>query len=42
MAFSDLLPRNSESRALAISIKLLKKKAPQIKRIVSFADACQC
>lgn len=42
MAFSDLLPRNSESRALAISIKMIKKQAPHIKRIISFADACQC
>ncbi len=42
MAFGDLLPRNSESRAIAISIKLLKKHAPHIKWIISFADATQC
>lgn len=42
MAFSPLLPRNSESRALAISFKLLKKHAPQIKWILSFSDATQC
>lgn len=42
MAFSDLLPKNSESRAIAISMKLLKKKAPHLKRIISFADGCQC
>jgi hypothetical protein len=42
MAFSDLLPKNSESRAIAISIKLLKKHTPQIKWIISFADGCQC
>ena len=42
MAFSDLLPKNSESRAIAISIKLLKKKAPHLKWIISFADWCQC
>ena len=42
MAFSDILPKYSESRAIAISIKLLKKNAPHIKRIVSFADGCQC
>mgnify|MGYP003435515260 FL=1 len=42
MAFSGLLPKNSESRALAISFKLIKKNAPHIKRIVSFADGCQC
>jgi hypothetical protein len=42
MAFSDILPRNSESRAIAISIRLIKKNAPHIKWIVSFADGCQC
>ena len=42
MAFSDILPRNSESRCIAISIRLIKKNAPHIKRIVSFADWCQC
>lgn len=42
MAFSDILPKNSESRAIAISIMLLKKKAPHLKRIISFADGCQC
>lgn len=42
MAFSDVLPKNSESRALAITFKLIKKHYPQIKWIVSFADGCQC
>ena len=42
MAFDDVLPKNSESRAIAITIKLIQKKAPHIKWIVSFADACQC
>lgn len=42
MAFSDVLPRNSESRALSIAFKLLRKHAPQLKWIVSFADATQC
>ena len=42
MAFDDVLPRNSESRAIAYSIKLIKKQAPQIKWIISFADGCQC
>jgi hypothetical protein len=41
MAFSDVLPRNSESRALAISMKLIRKNAPQVKWIVSFSDGCQ-
>jgi len=42
MAFSDILPRNSESRCIAISIKLLKKNAPHIKWILSFSDGTQC
>lgn len=42
MAFDDYLPRNSESRAISQSIKLIKKNAPQIKWIISFADGCQC
>lgn len=42
MAFTDKLPRNSESRAIGIAIKMLKKHAPQIKWIISFADATQC
>lgn len=42
MAFTDALPRNSESRALAISLRLMRKYAPHIKWVVSFADAAQC
>lgn len=42
MAFDDYLPRNSESYCIAKSIKLIKKNAPQIKWIISFADACSC
>lgn len=42
MAFDDVLPRNSESRALSIAFRLLKKHAPQVKWIVSFADGTQC
>lgn len=42
MAFSDRLPKNSESRALSIAIKILKKSYPHLKVIISFADACQC
>ena len=42
MAFDDYLPRNSESRCIAQSIKLIKKNAPQIKWIISFADGCSC
>lgn len=42
MAFDDVLPKNSESRAISTAIKLIKKNAPQIKWIVSFADGCSC
>jgi len=42
MAFSDFLPKYSESRCIAITIKLIKKKAPQIKWLLSFADGTQC
>lgn len=42
MAFSDKLPKNSESRAISISIKIIKKRYPNIKWIISFADATQC
>lgn len=38
MAFDNVLPKNSESRAIAISIKLIKKNAPHIKWVVSFSD----
>jgi hypothetical protein len=42
MALSEALPRNSESRAIAIAMRLLKKHAPQIKWVISFADGAQC
>ena len=42
MAFDEYLPRNSESRCISQSIRLIKKNAPQIKWIVSFADGCSC
>jgi hypothetical protein len=42
MAFTDALPRNSESRAMAIAFKLIKKHAPHVKWVISFADATQC
>ena len=42
MAFDSYLPRNSESRAISMSLRLIKKYAPQIKWVISFADACSC
>ena len=42
MAFSDRLPRNSESRALGVAFRIMKKNYPHIEWIVSFADGAQC
>lgn len=42
MAFDDYLPKFSESRAISMAIKLIKKNAPQVKWIISFADGCSC
>lgn len=42
MAFDDYLPKNSESRCISISIKLIKKNAPHIKWILSFSDGNLC
>jgi hypothetical protein len=42
MAFDDYLPKYSESRCIAISIRLLKKNAPHIKWILSYSDGTQC
>jgi hypothetical protein len=42
MAFSEALPRNSESRAIAIAMRLLRKHAPHLKWVVSFSDGTQC
>ncbi len=42
MAFDEYLPKNSESRCIAISVRLLKANAPHIKWILSFSDGTQC
>lgn len=42
MAFDDYLPRNAESYCIGKTIRMIKKQAPQIKWILSFADGCQC
>ena len=41
MAFDNYLPKNSESRCIAISIKLIKKNAPHIKWILSYSDGAR-
>ncbi len=42
LAFSDVLPRNSESRCLAVARRLIARQYPHIEWILSFADATQC
>lgn len=42
MAFTEALPKNSESRAIAISLKILKKHLPQLEWVISFADGTSC
>lgn len=42
MAFADWLPRNSESRAIAVAMRLIRKAYPHIEWAVSFADGTQC
>lgn len=42
MAFDDYLPRNSESYCIGATLRMIKKQAPQIKWVISFADGTQC
>lgn len=42
MAFADELPKNSESRCIGVALRLIRKNAPHIKWVVSFADGTQC
>lgn len=42
MAFDDVLPRNSESRAISVAMKLIRRHYPTIEWVVSFADGTQC
>jgi hypothetical protein len=39
MVFTEILPKYSESRCIAIAIKLIKINAPHIKFILSYSDA---
>ena len=41
MAFSDRLPRNSESRAMSVAFRIIRKHAPHIEWLLSYADATQ-
>jgi hypothetical protein len=42
MAFSKALPRNSESRALGVALRMIRKQYPHIQWVISFADGTQC
>jgi hypothetical protein len=42
LAFSDRLPKNSESRAIAVSMRLLRRYAPHVQWVLSYADGTQC
>jgi hypothetical protein len=42
MAFGEALPRNSESRALGIALRMLRQHAPHVEWVVTFADGAQC
>jgi len=42
MAFDEKLPKNSESRAIGVALRLIKKYKPNIDWVISFADGTQC
>lgn len=42
MAFSDCLPRNSESRAIGVAFRMIRKAYPHIEWVLSFSDGTQC
>ena len=41
MAFAEWMPRNGESRSLAAAFRIMRKAYPQLKWVISFADATQ-
>lgn len=42
LAFSDRLPKNSESRAISVAMRLMRKNAPHVEWLLSYADGTQC
>lgn len=42
MAFGPALPKNSESRALAVAMRIIRKSYPHIEWVLSFSDGTQC
>lgn len=42
MAFDDYLPRNAESYCIGKTLRMIRKQAPHIEWVISFADGAQC
>lgn len=42
MAMAPDVPRNAESRAIAVCLRILKKHAPKLEWVLSYADGAQC
>lgn len=42
MAFDEYLPRNSESYCIGKTLRMIRRQAPHIKWVISFADGCSC
>lgn len=42
MAFSERLPRNSESRALAVAMRMMRQAYPHLGWVLTYADGAQC
>lgn len=38
MALSDSCPKNTASRTIGIMVRLIKKKFPEIRRLISYQD----
>lgn len=42
LALIDNTPKNTESRALSVAMKIIKRQYPHVAWVVSFADGTQC
>jgi hypothetical protein len=42
LALANWLPRNSESRMIAVAMRFLRKTYPRLRWVLSFADGTQC
>jgi hypothetical protein len=41
LALSDVCPKNSESRVIALTLKMLHKNLPNLKGVITYADTAQ-